>query len=287
MALKDILVHVNETLHCSNRVDYAIGLAKQHGATLIAVYAQSDPKVPRFAEQDTYTTGINANIDARREVFIEGFEKAKETYGAKAEEAGVEVQWHRGKFTSSRELVTDQMLNHSQQADLVIVSQHDAENSIGRTPADLPERLVLESGRPVLVLPFAGVYNPVVAHAVVAWDNGKQSVRAVNDAIALMQSAKNVKVIEINPKQKKKQRFRVSSVELAEHLGRHGIAAEADHVASEDINEAEVLLNAVSDTSADLLVMGAYGHSRYRELILGGVTQHIFEHMTAPVLMSH
>jgi len=122
---------------------------------------------------------------------------------------------------------------------------------------------------------------------VIAWNTARESVRALNDAIPLMREAQMVKVIAITPREKDKRHGEVPSIDIVRHLARHGIEAQADHFTTTGVDEGNLLLNIVSDEQADLLVMGAYGHYRFRELILGGVTKEILEHMTTPVLMSH
>ena len=96
-----------------------------------------------------------------------------------------------------------------------------------------------------------------------------------------------VNVIAINPKKGKKRHGENPAADISEHLVRHGIKASAEHLATSDVDAANMLLSCAADESADMLVMGAYGHHRFRELILGGVTQDILKHMTVPVLMSH
>ncbi len=170
---------------------------------------------------------------------------------------------------------------------MTVVSQYNPETATGSIPSDLAERLVLETGRPILVVPYAGEFTNVGKRVVVAWDTGRESVRAVNDAIPLMQNAKKVKVIAINPHKKGKKHGEIPADDITRHLKRHGIKAEADHFSTKGIDEGSLILNTAADEQADLLVMGAYGHHRFRELILGGVTRAIFEQMTMPVLMSH
>lgn len=169
----------------------------------------------------------------------------------------------------------------------VDTSQYDEENDDGSIPNDMPERLVLEAGRPVLVIPYAGSFETVGEKVVIAWSPGRESVRAVNDAIPLLKAAKMVKVVAINPKKRGKESDALPAIDITNHLIRHGIKAESDTFSMKELDEGNLILNTLAEEQADLLVMGAYGHNRFRELILGGVTQSIFEHMTTPVLMSH
>jgi nucleotide-binding universal stress UspA family protein len=152
---------------------------------------------------------------------------------------------------------------------------------------DLAERLVIETGRPVLIIPYAGEFKTLGKRVVVSWNTSRESVRALNDSIPLIRDAKKVKVIAINPRQKGKRHGEVPSADIVQHLVRHGINAEGDHFATDGVDDGNLLLNLVSDERADLLVMGADGYHRFRELILSSATKEVLEHMTTPVLMSH
>jgi len=277
MALKDILVHVDRTPHCEKRVKIALEIASRQGNELTGIFAQGN----------AYLEARTSGLDKRRELHADISEKLRMQFQPLADEAGVRLHWETAPFDRSEETIMDQMVFDSQHRDLIIVGQHDEETYDGSIPADLAERLVLETGRPVLIIPYAGTFKTLGKRVVIAWNTARESVRALNDAIPLMQDAQVVKVIAINPKEKNKRHGEVPSSDIVRHLKRHGIEAEADHFSTEGVDEGNLLLNCVSDERSDLLVMGAYGHYRFRELILGGVTKEILEHMTTPVLMSH
>jgi nucleotide-binding universal stress UspA family protein len=277
MALHDILVHIDETPHCAKRVKIALKIAKQNETGLTGIYAKADPTL----------RGFEPNMDKRHKEHNEASQLAQQKYQSLANEAGVELRWETAKFPSSAELVTDQMAAYTRLADLAIVGQHDEETNDGSVPDDMAERLVLETGRPVLVIPYAGEYETVGKKVVIAWNTGRESVRAVNDAIPLMTNADMVKVVAINPKKPGKGSGALPLSDITNHLIRHGLNAESDTFSMKELDEGNLILNTLAEEQADLLVMGAYGHHRFRELILGGVTQSIFKHMTTPVLMSH
>lgn len=277
MALKDILVHIDDTPYCDKRFKIAIQIAKQNEAGLTALFARADPALK----------GFEPNMKKRHQDH-EALSEKRQTHFAKlADKAGVELTWLTAKLPSSADQVTNQVIQQTQQSDMIIVGQHDHKNSDGSVPEDMPELLVLETGRPVLIIPYAGDFKAVGKKVVVAWTPGRESVRALNDALPLMSTAKKVKVVAINPKKKAKKEIGVTAEQAAAHIARHGIKTESDQFSTRGVDEGNLILNALSDERADLLVMGAYGHHRFRELILGGVTQKVFENMTTPVLMSH
>ncbi len=145
----------------------------------------------------------------------------------------------------------------------------------------------MTSGRPVLVVPYIGPGKSVATHVLVGWNASREATRAVNDAIPLLQRAKKVTVLAVDPEGGTEGHGEVPSADISLHLARHGIKVEAAQTVTGDIDVGDALLSRASDLGADLIVVGAYGHSRMREFILGGVTRHLLQHMTVPILISH
>ena len=172
---------------------------------------------------------------------------------------------------------------HARYADLAVAGQIDPENPPPGSAARLPEQLALASGRPVLIVPYAGKYDSVGRRVLVAWSRTRESARALNDALPILKQADQVAVLSINPDRD----GTLPGADIALHLARHGVKAEATSTVAEDIDIGNTLLSRAADFGSDLIVMGCYGHSRARELIMGGATREILRHMTAPVLMSH
>ncbi len=277
MALHNILVHIDDTPHCQKRVKIALKIASQNDTGLTCVYAKTDPDLRSF----------ESNLDRYRRQHQASSDAAHQRYNTLASETGVDLHWETAKFPNAAEAVTDQLVAYTRTADMVIVGQYDEESDDGSVPNDMPERLVLETGRPVLVIPYAGNFDSMGENVVIAWDTGRESVRAVNDALPLLKSSKKVKVVIINPKKPSKRSDVLPAIDITSQLKHHGIPAKSDTFNMKELDEGNLILNTLAEEQADLLVMGAYGHHRFRELILGGVTQSIFEHMTTPVLMSH
>jgi nucleotide-binding universal stress UspA family protein len=120
---------------------------------------------------------------------------------------------------------------------------------------------------------------------LVAWNGTRESTRAVHDALPMLVRAHSVAVMEVNPKPDETPR--IAGADMATHLARHGVRAEVSSIVADEIDVGDAILSRGADLGADLVVMGAYGHSRLREFAFGGVTRHVFKHMTVPVLMSH
>ncbi|MBM3518925.1 MAG: universal stress protein [Alphaproteobacteria bacterium] len=172
---------------------------------------------------------------------------------------------------------------HARYADLVLVGQSGGEGETIDVGPALAEDVVMTCGRPVLTLPFAGHFPSIGKRPLVAWNGTREATRAVHDAMTILAKADLVTVLSVtepNPDH-------LPGAEICTHLARHGVKAESRHSVAGELGVGDVLLNAVADYGADLLVMGAYGHSRLRELVLGGPSRHLLNVMTCPVLMSH
>jgi nucleotide-binding universal stress UspA family protein len=146
---------------------------------------------------------------------------------------------------------------------------------------------LITSGRPILVVPYIGRLETFGTNILVGWNNSRESARAINDAIPLLAKAASVTILEANLIGRRPAIDDVTSVDITRHLTRHGISAKRARTVAAGISASDALLSYAADVSADLLVVGGYGHSRLRELILGGVTRELLQHMTLPVLMSH
>jgi nucleotide-binding universal stress UspA family protein len=147
--------------------------------------------------------------------------------------------------------------------------------------------VMLASGRPVLAIPYAGQFEQIGERVLVAWNASREATRAVNDALPLLMGAKAVTILAVNPKHGIEGHGDVPAADIALHLARHGVKAEAAHTIAKDISEGDALLSYAADLGADLIVAGGYGHSRAREMVFGGATRTLLQEMTVPMLLSH
>jgi nucleotide-binding universal stress UspA family protein len=277
MSLKDILVHVDLNAESDRRLKAAMSLADAHGAHLVGVYAVPRPYIPAYAEVQ-----ITAEVlEAQRASAQEGASRAEAAFKAATAKSGLSVEWRTQEGDTGRVLGF-----HSRYADLTIVGQPDPAQSLFPGDRDLPDRLILTAGRPVMVLPYGYAGDLAGKRILVAWDEGPLASRAVHDALPLLQAADKVVVMVANPDRTPDER-RDPGADIAAHLARHGVTVEAAHVTSGDVDAGNLLLSRAADMSADMMVMGAYGHARWSELILGGVTNVVLSNQTVPVVMSH
>jgi nucleotide-binding universal stress UspA family protein len=154
-------------------------------------------------------------------------------------------------------------------------------------PAGFAEHVVLAAGRPVLMIPYAGQPAALGERVLVAWNASRESTRALTDALPLLQRAAQVDVLTVNARPGRDGHGEMPGADIALYLARHGVSANVHPTHGEDIGVGEWLLSRAADLGTDLIVMGAYGHSRLREMVLGGATRTILQSMTVPVLMSH
>jgi nucleotide-binding universal stress UspA family protein len=176
---------------------------------------------------------------------------------------------------------------HARYADLTILGQLDPDPGHPESVGPRPELVALASGRPILVIPYAGHFDKVGRRVVVGWNSTREAARAVNDAMPLLAAAEIVTVLTIDAREAPRGHGQVPGADISLHLARHGVKAQVEQTVSADLSVGDVLLSRAADLGADLLVMGAYGHSRLRELLLGGATRTLLGNMTIPVLMSH
>jgi nucleotide-binding universal stress UspA family protein len=268
MEFKDILVLVDDSPHSAVRIDVAISLAKRNGAHLTGLYVIT-----------------HSHYTSQREGLEEKMAAARDVFSQKTAVGDVESEWCCVDWPVSGVSMAEIVIWHAYYKDLVIVGQ--VAQGAGDVPSELPERVVKGSGRPVLVVPYAGTFSAVGNNVMIAWNSGRESVRAFNDAMPLLQHAEQVNVLAVSTGDAQENSGRNICADIATHLSRHGIKANVDLLQTGDVPIGDVMLNAAWEKGCDLLVMGAYTYTARGTLALGPVARHILDHMPMPVLMSH
>jgi nucleotide-binding universal stress UspA family protein len=282
MNYKDILVVTDDTPRCEEQVNVALKLAARHDAHVIGLMVQQPAHLPQYAPVGIPGALRDELLERQRQIAEEVRGRVRETFERLANAAGVPNEWH----TADGDPVKAVSL-FSRHADLAVIGQGSREHAGYGTARDLAEQVVLASGRPVLVVPRVGTYPSVGHRVLVAWDAGREAARAVADALPMLKGAEHVVTLSANPDTGDKQHGELPGADIARHLARHGVRVDAQRVSSRDVPIADLLLNRILDERIDLLVMGAYGHARVREIWLGGVTRRLMESMTVPVFVSH
>ncbi len=271
--IKDILVVMD---NASERAGpFALSLARQVDAFVTgASVTAAEPFEPLYyseARYDLIEAAQNDAIELARAV-VEAFEER-----AKAAGLNADIRTISGGHETERKL-----LALCRTYDLIVLEQTDPD---AKKPADTYlEPILLRSGRPALIVPYFYGKAPSFETITIAWDGSATCARALADAIPLLQRASSVSVVSVLRDQPN-DRDEIGA-RLVQHLARHGVDADFRSLPS-TIPVAETLLSHIADAGSDLLVMGAYGHSKFREAILGGASRGILGSMTVPVFMSH
>lgn len=195
-----------------------------------------------------------------------------------------------GMASGEQRLVNDDidggMALQARYADLLVVGQKDPDEQAFGQRSDLPEYLLMNTGLPLLMLPYTSGTVRFNGKALVAWDGSVEATRAVAQALPLLKLAREMVVLVFNPEERPGVHGEQPDADLALYLNRHGVRIEVSSPPSA-IDTGNALLSCAADMSANLLVMGGYGHARLRELLPGGVPRTILQSMTLPVLLSH
>jgi nucleotide-binding universal stress UspA family protein len=280
MAIKTILVSLNDTQRLEDILRAASRLALTFDAHVVGLLA-----IPAV---QVYPTG---GIDLMPQVY-EGtrihFKKqavaCRETFEAAMKRDVLKFSYVEVDSTST--LISDTVIDYARSADLVMImnSSHDDANWI---EGDFAERIVIAAGRPVLILPRKGHCEINFGEAIVGWNGSREAARAAFDAVPILMSSRAAHIVTVDPSSDPALRGKVAGADLATSLARHSINAIAEPYQTGGQDPGRALLQHAHEIGANLIVAGAYGHSRLREFILGGSTREILRNMDRPVLMSH
>jgi len=288
MALRDILMVLSDAPANRQQLALTVALAARHGARVsgfcpldllaapqAAVELLGYGEVVAITQETTQASTVATYADEMEAVFREACGRA-----------GVAGAWHVGDTDPPAAL-----LRLAHQSDLIVFGQPQPEGALAGRAADLMQHVLLEAGRPLLIVPYAGTFDALARlagfHALIGWTETREAARAVHDALPLLAAAGAVTVLTVLPGRDAPTDGQPPAAELARHLQRHGVAATAVRTVTDGIPDSDALLSYACDVSADLLVLGGYGHSPLRERMWGGVTRDVLRHMTLPVLMSH
>lgn len=280
MEYKTIVVHLDAHPRRMVRVDIALRLAAQTGGHLVGLFATDPVPMPRYAGADWSTALVEAGerqMEAARSEAQAAFQTAAAQY------PDVSCEW-REDATGA----VDAVSLSARYADLVIAAQHEPDSDIDtRVGARFAEDLVLAISTPLLLVPYAGRFGMLGERIMLAWDASPQALRAATAALPLLARARDVQVTVFDADKHRQAHGERPGADITLFLSRHGVKATVSQQHSVDGDIGCAILSRAADQSADLIVMGAYGHSRAKERVLGGATRTIFESMTVPVLMCH
>ncbi len=282
MSYKSIVVAAHGT-HNERTLNTAASVAAQFEAHLSGSFVC---KPLYYYYPTAYGIDLRANIDKHRraaekraDLAKTAFEKACRAYGV------TNSDWQVSEGEVLRTLNSQ-----ARYADVVFMTQTeiDRPTDLQDDDPDLPAKVAIASAQPVIVVPCVGHLETFGKRVLVAWNGSREATRAVREALPLLSTAEQVVILAINPETSDYRGFGDEpGADIALYLARHGVNVEVTKTTHDGGDVADILLSRAADLSADLICMGAYGHSRLRELTLGGVTRKIMRQMPVPVLLAH
>lgn len=282
MAIGTILVHLNHEERASALVAAASIIARRTNAHVVGVYVMP----PLFIAADMVFPMPGDIVSLQIEGQKAQAKRIEALFRDQTKGESFPAEWRvRDDSALGGGTIASGIIAEAFAADLVVASQAlpDAK-TMGLS--EVPERVALESGRPVLVVPNAWQPRELGRSVVIAWNASREAARAAFDALPLLEDKARVRLVSVRKRKAAERGRNVPAADVAITLARHGFDVEAEAV-EDDASVGHALLSRIATNGTDLMVMGAYGHSRFRELVLGGTTREILKHMTVPVLMSH
>ncbi len=268
MNLKDILIHIDHRPTCTSRLEAAILLARQQQARLTGLYVIPHPY---YAPHHRPPQELADEAKAR---FVQALKPS-----------GLEMGWICVDSLKSGLDLPNALNLHAHYHDLLVVSQTDYEVPDRTIPPSLPEKAVLGSGRPVLIVPYAGQVKTLGKRVMLTWRGGPESTRALHDALPLLNNADSVRVISIHGRGGD-EAHKSHNADICDHLKRYQLPITSEKLNAGELSVGDLLLSRCADEGIDLLVMGAFAQARRGHHTLGEVGAYLMETMTVPVLMS-
>lgn len=280
MTLRTILVYLENESNTERMTAFAGRIAASHDATLIGMHAT--PLVPVHGGYADVMSGALGLAFIKQQA--ETTERIRERFLASAASAGVPARWKGFSDFASDDGRAVCEAAHS--SDLIVVPQPDIDNS-NSFMHGVQKELVCSTGRPVVHLPEFGDHGDVGMRMLIGWSPTREATRAVHDALQLALPGAEATVLWVSHGRRHDPHVERTAEAMAELLVTHGIKATVAKWQNTQLAIGDVLLNESSDRGTDLIVTGAYGHSRFYDMVIGATTTHLLEHMTAPVLFSH
>jgi nucleotide-binding universal stress UspA family protein len=286
MKLRDLLV----VLHGSGRSNVVLGLA-------LSLARRHDAHLTGLCPLELlYPTTLGLTLSGYPDALALQEAATRFEAQAQAKAQSIEADFReqlgrndvRGGWQVATGLAVDDVAHRTRTADLLVLGQTDSDHPLPPIARHLVEDVLMNSGRPLLIVPFAGDFDTIGTNVLIGWNGTREAARAAHDALMLIEPTASVTLLTVERARHAADSPQVPGADMAEHLARHGLKVSAARTVTDGtISYADAILAYASDSGADLLVTGGYGHSRARELILGGVSRELLDHMTLPVLMSH
>lgn len=275
--IRKILIYTYGDQSHDNAIEAAAIFAAQHDAELTGLFVR--PDMMGYATiYGSYPLNLAQSFYDQQSEFAAKLKSSFEKIVAKHD---VRNQWHEIEQFERRP-------KPSLYADYIFVSQPDKESSVLFNDADFVDHLITDTGLPTVVIPKGWSANSFGEKPALGWVETREAVSAVRHTLSLMRKADNVDIVTVSKKPDLDEEL-LEGIEISEYLTEHGVITKfyAEHINEEDRNEADTILRHVNNHARDLIIVGGYGHSRFREIILGGVTRALIQKSPVPVILSH
>ncbi len=279
MKYKNILIHLDHSSGCANRLEVAFGLARKFDAQVTGLFVVPNYIVPSYVE-------AQISVDLITDVTEKALARASETlaeYQKQAADAGVEMEGH----VTEGQLIPI-LREHSKYSDLLVLGQ-DHPDDPDNASYGLADALLFEGACACLVVPHSGKLAIPGERVLLTWNASRESAHALRAAMPLLSDAEAIVVLSSEPDDGDDDlaRGHPHARELDRFLKSHGIETVSSGISDPDMNTSDAIIGQAVEMNADLIVMGAYGHARLREIILGGVTRDLLKQTQLPLLMAH
>ncbi|MGE3874516.1 MAG: universal stress protein [Parvibaculaceae bacterium] len=280
MSFRTILANLNEVSNNETVLATAAALAREFQAAVTGLYVVPAARIYPSARYEP----IPEMFEAHRTHFDRQARSVSAAFASTF--AGGSVHSRLGIELSPSPLICETVIEKGRTCDLVLVSQTEMASRLG-VELDFVPRVVMAAGRPVMVLPRESPLFAMPETVMIGWNGSREAARAVFDGLPILKRAKAVHLVWVDPPGERHKAQSVPGEDLVRSLKLHGIEVEAELLAGRGEDAGSVLLDRTASLGAGLLIIGAYGHSRLSEFILGGVTRTVLRRMRCPVLLSH
>jgi nucleotide-binding universal stress UspA family protein len=270
MSIKDILVYVDNDEACGLRLETATGLCNLYDAHLSGLYVRQRISIPTYAGVYMPVEVFETNDKETAKLLAD----ANNQFDRSTTAAAVNCDFRDCDGDVSYEIGLA-----SRYADLLILPQR-TEDGFDLNPSYQIPDIMMGASCPALLLPDSKPVTLPPERVLLAWDEGRESAKAFKSALPLLGKVKKIDVILVSAPEN-------ATVSIAQHLNRHGFEVEVHEADSSRSDVGDILLKQAQAIDSQMIIMGAYGHSRLRELMLGGTTRHVIDHTSLPVLFSH
>ena len=279
MSIKTVLVYLPSEKNAATILEPALRIAGENGAHVIGLHLT--PDLPVYGE---FPAEVSDEVIARlQKAGKDAAAGAKRVFDEWAPKSSATHEWRC--FTASYAAGADLIAQQGRTADLIVCGKPS--DDIPDAWSDFSETAILRSGRPVLMVPGTKTQKTVGEHVVIAWNDTREAARAVFDSIDLLKAAKTVRAVTLIDKEGQREAAEALGADLIANLGRHGVKASLDVSYAGSASAGEAILSRLLEEGCDLLIMGGYSRSRFREMLFGGASRDVLRDTWVPTVLSH